>query len=293
MSPRAELRDGRLRLAVPSKGRLAEPAIALLRESGYRFESDERRLFAPCENFPMDLLFVRAEDIPEYTQDGVVDIGITGSNLVRERGGRVNEGTPLGFGRCRLQLAVPDGRGIARVEDLAGRGVATSHPVTTARFFADRQVRVDLIEISGAVEITPLLGVADAVVDLVSTGTTLAVNGLHPIATIHDSQAELITCPELTPEKAALVVQVDTMLRSVIAARTRKYLMLNAPERALDEIRSLLPGLAAPTVMRLAEADMIAVHAVVDTDAVWDLLGPLKAAGATGILVLPIERLIP
>jgi ATP phosphoribosyltransferase len=285
--------DGRLRLALPNKGRLAEPAVALLRDCGLRFEANDRRLFAPCENFPLDLLFVRAEDIPEYTQDGVVDSGITGSNLIRERGSRVKEGLRLGFGHCSLQVAVPQERPVTRLEDLAGRSVATSHPKTTAQFFAERGVKIELIEITGAVEITPLLGVADAIVDLVSTGTTLAVNGLRPIETILESEAQLITTPSLAPQKASRSQQLETMLTSVMAARRKKYLMMNAPEDALELIKKVMPGMESPTVMRLAEPGMIAVHAVVDADTVWGLLGPLKGVGASSILVLPIEKLIP
>jgi len=287
------LNDGRLRLAVPNKGRLAQPAATLLREAGYRFEADDRRLFAPCDNFPLDLLFVRAEDIPEYTADGVVDLGITGSNLVEERGRRVSGGMGLGFGHCSLQVAVPEERPATKVTDLAGRSVATSHPHSTARFFAERNVQVELIEISGAVEITPLLGVADAIVDLVSTGSTLAVNGLRAIAAILESEAQLISHPEMSPLKAEGARQLETMFASVITARRRKYVMMNAPADALDRIKAVIPGLQSPTVMSLADPGMIAVHAVVDSDQVWALLGPLQAIGATSILVLPIEKLIP
>lgn len=293
MSIRSRLIDGRLRLAVPNKGRLAGPAVTLLREAGYRFESDDRRLFAPCENFPLDLLFVRAEDIPEYTGDGVVDLGITGSNLVAERSSPVDECMLLDFGHCSLQVAVPDDRPFHQVDDLQGRPVATSHPRTTARFFDKRKVTVELIEISGAVEITPLLGVADAIVDLVSTGSTLAVNGLRPIDTIIESQAALISHRQLTPEKADCKRQLETMLASVIAARRKKYVMMNAPSHVLPLIKDVIPGLQSPTVMPLADPAMIAVHAVVDADAVWSLLGRLKAVGATSILVMPIEKLIP
>ena len=293
MIVRPGLTHGRLRLAIPNKGRLAEPAIVLLREAGYEFEADDRRLFAPCENYPLDLLFVRAEDIPEYAGDGVVDLGITGSNLVEERGSPVTQCMALGFGHCRLGVAVPDERPFQQLSDLAGRRVATSHPRTTARFFKERNVSVELIEISGAVEITPLLGVADAIVDLVSTGSTLAVNGLRAIETILESEAQLISHPHLTPEKAERKRQLETMLASVIAARRKKYVMMNAPADALRLIKNVIPGMQSPTVMPLADPSMIAVHAVVDADAVWALLGPLKAVGATSILVLPIEKLIP
>jgi ATP phosphoribosyltransferase len=287
------LTDGRLRLAVPNKGRLAEPSLTLLREAGYRFDADDRRLFAPCENFPLDLLFVRADDVPEYAADGVVDVGITGSNLVVEKASNVDTCMALAFGHCSLQVAVPDERPLHRIEDLRGRPVATSHPKTTARFFDQRGVSVELIEISGAVEITPLLGVADAIVDLVSTGSTLAVNGLRAIDTILDSEAQLISHSGLSEEKARRRQHLQTMLASVIAARRKKYIMMNAPADALHLIKGVIPGMQSPTVMPLADPGLIAVHAVVDADAVWALLSPLKAVGATSILVMPIEKLIP
>ncbi|MGC1907996.1 MAG: ATP phosphoribosyltransferase [Candidatus Dormiibacterota bacterium] len=283
----------RVRLALPNKGRLSQPAVALLTEAGFGFESDERRLFASCFNYPLDLLFMRAEDVPEYTQDGVVDLGITGSNLLTESGARVDRWLDLGFGRCRLQVAVPSSGTWASVEELAGHLVATSHPRSTAAFFAERQIEIQLIEIRGAVEITPLLGVADAIVDLVSTGSTLATNGLRPLDTILESEAALVARKELQPERRQLADHVRMVLASVIAARDRKYLMLNAPESAVTAIRALLPGMGSPSVLRLADPAMVAVHAVVDATAIWGLLSPLRQLGASSILVLPIEKLIP
>lgn len=292
MSP-ATPSDGRLRLAVPNKGRLCQPAVVLLREAGFAFEEDERRLFVPCENFPLDLLFVRADDIGEYTQDGVVDLGITGSNLLLEAGVDVTRIESLGFGRCRLQLAAPRNGGIARAEDLRGRVVATSHPKVSSRFFLEKRVEVRLIEITGAVEVTPLLGVADAVVDLVASGSTLATNGLVPLDTILDSQAELVRTRELSPARLPLAEQVALMLGSVIAARHRKYLMMNAPNEAVERIKEVVPGMGSPSVIHLADPGMVAIHTVVDADTIWRQLGQLQAAGASSILVLPIEKLIP
>lgn len=283
----------RIRLALPNKGRLSQPAASLLTEAGFGFDADDRRLFAPCHNYPLDLLFVRAEDIPEYTQDGVVDLGITGSNLLAESGVAVDRLLGLGFGRCRLQVAVPGAGTIQRVEELSGQLVATSHPRASATFFAERGVEVRLVEISGAVEITPLLGVADAIVDLVSTGTTLATNGLRPLETILESEAELVARKELEPNRRELADHVQLVLASVIAARNKKYLMLNAPGTAVSAIRELLPGMGSPSVLQLAEPAMVAVHAVVDAPSIWELLGPLRQLGASSILVLPIEKLIP
>ncbi len=285
--------DGRLRLAVPSKGRLCQPANALLEEAGVSFEADERRLFASCRNYPIDLLFMRAEDIGEYAQDGVVDLGITGSNLLEERGAAVDRWLPLGFGHCALQLAVPAGSLVERVSDLGGRAVATSHPRTTGAYLGRHRVDAQIVEIRGAVEVAPLLGVADAIVDLVSTGTTLATNGLRPLETILESQAELIATPDLPPGRRQVAETVRLMLASVLAARQRKYLMMNAPAVAVERIRQILPGLGSPSVMQLADPTMVAIHAVVDSERIWDLLGPLRDAGASSILVVPIEKMIP
>lgn len=285
--------DQRLRLALPNKGRLSQAAAGLVREAGFGFEEDARLLFSPCENFALDLLFVRAEDVGEYVQDGIVDLGVTGSNLLEEHGARVDRSLELGFGRCRLQLAVPEPGPICRLEELEGRPIATSHPNATSGYLRERGVDAHLIEISGAVEVTPLLGVADAIVDLVATGTTLATNGLRPIATLLESQAELVRNPTLPEGRRRLAEHVTLMLASVVAGRQKRYLMMNAPTHAVAKISQVIPGLGSPSVMQLADPAMVALHAVVDASGIWELLGPLRDAGATSILVLPIERLIP
>lgn len=281
----------RLKVAIPSKGRMAEPSLRLLEHAGLDFEADDRRLFCPCQNAPIDLLFVRAEDIPEYAADGVVDCGITGSNLVHERGADIPVVLALGFARCTLEVAVPNEAPVQRVEDLAGRTVATAYPRTAQRYFDGLGIAVSLIEIRGAVEVTPLLGVADAIVDLVSTGTTLSTNGLRPLARVLESEAVLVA--RLNPgEPVPGMGQLTLMLQSVVKARRQKYLMMNAPHSSLERIRALIPGLGSPTVMQLAEPGKIAIHSVVDADQVWQLLGPLEQAGASSILVIPIEKLI-
>lgn len=284
---------GRLRLALPNKGRLSQPTLTLLHEVGLTFEEDDRRLFAPCRNYPLDLLFVRADDIGEYIQDGVVDLGITGTNLLREARAKVEPRLELGFGRCRLEVAAPQSSHVHSVSDLEGLVVATSHPSLSAEFFEARGVLCRLIEISGAVEVAPLLGVADAIVDLVASGSTLATNALRPVETILESQAELVSSPALDPERRHLADQLTLMLDSVIAAKHRKYLMLNAPANAVTRIREMVPGMGSPSVIPLAEPGMVAIHAVVDAETVWQQLGPLRSAGASSILVLPIEKLIP
>lgn len=285
--------DGRLRLAVPNKGRLVEPALALLHDAGLVFEEHERSLVARVQNFDLDILFVRTNDIVEFVNDGVADLGITGVDLLAETGVDLPTIRDLGFGRCRLAAAVPTDARYATVDDLAGARIATAHPNTARRFFTDRRIDVEIIPISGAVEVAPRLGLADAIVDLVSTGSTLVMNGLRPIGDVLNSQAILIANSSAHRDRADELNAIDTMLSAVLAARGRKYLMMNAPADKLPELEDLLPGLESPSVIPLAHAGMIAIHSVVDADAVWGLLPRLKAAGASGILVLPIEKIVP
>jgi len=283
----------RLRLAVPNKGRLVEPTLALLHDAGLVFEEHDRSLIAQVQNFALDILFVRTNDIIEFVGDGVADLGITGQDLLVETGAELPILRPLGYGRCRLAAAVPSDAPYRTLEDLAGLRVATAHPETARRFFDERRIQVDIIPISGAVEVAPRLGLAEAIVDLVSTGSTLAMNGLRPIGDVLVSEALLIAGAAASGERPAELAAIDTMLAAVIAARGRKYLMMNAPASHLAELEAILPGLESPSVIPLAHAGMIAIHSVVDADAVWGLLPRLKAAGASGILVLPIEKIVP
>jgi len=278
-----------LRLALPNKGRLAEPAVALLRDAGLDFELSERRLTAQARNYELELLFVRTDDITEYVADGLVDVGITGRDLVAERGDGMESILDLGFGACSLVLAAPGSGRISNPEDLAGCSIATGFPRLTALFLSERGIEANLVEVHGAVEVTPQLGVADAVVDLVATGSTLRMNGLLPLATLLESEAVLIGRPEALDGRIEPLV---AMLRSVLEARGNEYVMMNAPTSALDSIRQLIPGLSGPTVMPLADPGMIAIHSVVQRSLLWQLVPALKAAGARDILVLPIEKVI-
>jgi ATP phosphoribosyltransferase len=285
------MRD-RLRLAVPNKGRLVEPTLALLHDAGLVFEEHDRSLVARVQNFDLDILFVRTNDVIEFVGDGVADLGVTGVDLLAESGAELPRVRALGYGRCRLAAAVPADTPYQAIEDLAGLRVATAHPNTARRFFEARGIPVDVVPISGAVEVAPRLGLAEAIVDLVSTGSTLAMNGLRSIGEVLASEAVLVANPSALRERAVALESVETMLSSVIAARGRKYLMMNAPATRLVELEALLPGLGSPSVIPLAHAGMIAIHAVVDADAVWGLLPRLKSAGASGILVLPIEKIV-
>lgn len=282
---------GTLRIAVPNKGRLEEPAAALLASAGLRFERTTRNLSVPVHGAEIELLFVRTEDVPELVADGVADLGISGLDLVEEAGLAVEVLVELGFGRCRLVAAVPEGRAAEAVEDFAGLRVATSHPTVVSRFFAGKGVPITTVPLRGSVEVAPRLDVADAVVDLVSSGSTMLVNGLRPVVTLLESEAVLIASSER--EQAPQAMTVVTMVRSVVTASRKRYVLMNAPRTAVDAISSLIPGVASPTVVPLADDRYVAVHSVVDAADVWHVLPRLEAAGASGILVLPIEQMIP
>jgi ATP phosphoribosyltransferase len=271
-----------LKVAVPAKGRLRDPSFKLLEDAGLGPEQPgERALAFPCRNAPVEVLLVRAADIPEYVQDGVVDCGITGIDLVRERGADVAELLELGFGSCRLEAAVPAESSAGSFEDLAGLSIATVYPHLTRALLP---VEVSLVDVTGSVEIAPRLGLADAIVDLVSSGNTLRTNGLRSLGALLDSQAVLVA---RDPEAAA---PFAAMLRSVVEARRHRYVMLNAPETALARIGELVSP-RVPSVLPLAEPGMVAVHALVRSDEVWRLLPELEAAGASSILIVPVERM--
>jgi len=282
-----------MRLAIPNKGRMVEPTLHLLHDAGLVFDEHDRSLVARVQNFDLDILFVRTNDVIEFVGDGVADLGITGIDLLAETGAELPRIRSLGYARCRLAAAVPSDAPHQSVEELAGLRVATAHPATARRFFAERDIQVDVIPISGAVEVAPRLGLAEAIVDLVSTGSTLVMNGLRPIGDVLESEAVLVANPTARLEMGPAIDAIDTMLGAVIAARGKKYLMMNAPAGRLPELERLLPGLGSPSVIPLAHEGMIAIHSVVGADDVWGLLPRLKAGGASGILVLPIEKIVP
>ena len=283
----------RLRLAIPNKGRLLESTLGLLHDAGLVFEEHDRSLVARVQNHPLDILFVRTGDVIEFVNDGVADAGVTGGDILAESGVDLPVLRQLGYGRCRLVAATPADSPYEAISDLAGVRIATSHPNITRRFFAEQGIPVEVISLSGAVEVAPRLGLADAIVDLVSTGSTLAMNGLRAIGDLLASEAILLTNPQAVRQRPEELDGIVTMLGSVIAARGRKYLMMNAPAAKLGELEALLPGLESPSVIPLAHAGMIAIHSVVGADEVWGLLPRLKGAGASGILVLPIEKILP
>jgi len=285
--------SGRLRLAIPNKGRMQGPSLQLLHDAGLQFEDGTRALTAKVEGFPLDILFVRTDDIVEFVADGVADLGITGTNLLVEAGADLETLAELGYGYCRLEAAVPNESPARSLEDLGGMRLATSHPNATETTFARRGIEAEIVTVSGAVEVAPTMGLADGVVDLVSSGSTLIMNGLRSVGPLLASQAILVGRKDVSPEAAAVMAEVRTMIEAVIAGRGVKYLMMNAPTDSLEAIEAILPGLESPSVLPLAHEGMHAVHAVVGASDVHRILVPLREAGATGILVIPVEKLLP
>ena len=281
------------RLALPSKGRLHAPALELARAAGVEVDVNGRALHAHCSRWDIEVLFARADDIPAWTADGAVDAAVAGRDQIIEAAAEVDELVPLGFGRCALEVAVPAAGAIAEVGALDGGRVATAHPRTAAAIFAAEGLAVETVPIRGSVELAPRLDAADGIVDLVSSGDTLRKNGLRSIATVLESEATLVARRDLDGRARAVAAELATVIESVVAARGKRYLMLNAPDESLDDVIALLPGMDSPTVLPLARGGLHAVHAVVDAEAVADLLAPLQAAGARSLLVLPIQNLIP
>jgi ATP phosphoribosyltransferase len=279
-----------MRIAVPNKGRLHEPSMDLLERAGLHVENGaDRKLYAGTVDPDVTVLFARASDIPEYVRDGAADLGITGLDQTRESGYDLVDLLDLGFGKCRLVLAAPEADDIA-IEDLAGKTVATEFPNVTRRYFAERGIETEVVEVSGATELTPHVDIADAIVDITSTGTTLAVNRLAILDEVLSSSVRVFARPDSVDDPK--VEQVVTAFESVLAAEGRRYLMMNVPRESLDAVREVIPGLGGPTVMDVAGGEKVAVHAVVDERDVFEVINALKAEGASGILVTEIERLV-
>lgn len=286
-----------MRVALPNKGRLSEQTLDLFERAGLRaaFRADRALMAALGDDF--QAIFVRAADVPEYVADGAADLGVTGADLVAESGRNVEEVLDLGFGRCRLAVAVREESKATRAADLpAGTRVATSFPGIATRFFDSLDTGIEIASVSGAAEIAPHLGVADVIVDLVSTGSTLRTNGLRELETIMTSTARLVASPAALAdaEKAPRINELSTALESVLRAEAKRYLMANVPREKLDEVRRVIPGLSGPTIVEVLDSGAwVAAHAVVDADSVYQSIAQLKALGAEGILVTRIERLMP
>lgn len=281
-----------LRIALQKSGRLSDDSLRLFKECGIKFDSGTGKLKSVSSNFPAEFLFLRDDDIPGYVEDGVADVGIVGENVQVETAKTVETVKKLGFSRCRLSVAIPRGETYGGVADLRGKRIATSYPVILGRYLAQHGVEAHIHEISGSVEIAPGIGLADAVCDIVSSGSTLLSNGLKEVETIFRSEAVLVAHPGLPAEKRALLDKLLFRIGAVQAAAANKYVVLNAPNHALPQIEALLPGLKAPTVVPLDTPGWSAVHSVLSEEDFWEKIDALRDAGAEGILVVPIEKMI-
>ena len=282
----------KLRIAIQKSGRLYEDSVQLLKECGIDLRNVKDRLKTESDNFPLEIFFLRDDDIPQYVEDGVADIGIVGENVLYEKNKKAAIVEKLGFGKCRLSVAIPRIQQYEGIQSLQGKRIATSYPHLVNEFLAKNNVQAEIHEISGSVEIAPGIGLADVVADLVSSGSTLLMNGLKEVEVLLQSQAVLIRNNDLNAEQLKLVEKLVFRIRAVKKAKHNKYILLNAPNDKIQEIISLLPGMKSPTVLPLAEEGWSSVHSVLSEDTFWDIIEQLKAAGAQGILVVPIEKMI-
>lgn len=281
-----------LKLAIQKSGRLYEDSVSLLKSCSIGVSNGGGRLRAVAANFPLEVYFLRDDDIPQYVEDGVADCGIVGENVLYEKNKQVRIEEPLGFGKCRLSLAIPKSRDYTGTQNLQGARIATSYPHLLGEFLKRNNVQAEIHEISGSVEIAPGIGLADYICDLVSTGSTLISNGLKEVETILRSEAVMIANNHLDFPKKKLLEKLLFRIRAVRKAKSSKYILLNAPNDRIDEIRKILPGMKSPTVLPLAEPGWSSVHSVVQEDHFWDIIEDLQSKGAQGILVVPIEKMI-
>ncbi|MDI3502695.1 MAG: phosphoribosyltransferase [Archaeoglobi archaeon] len=283
-----------LRIAVPSKGRIHKPALNLLERSGIELRDGGGSLITKTKDPEVEVLFARARDIPEYVQEGASDLGITGLDMVRESGARVEILLELNFGHAEMFVAVPESSEIRGIEDLKGKKIATEFPNIVRKFFEERGIPVEIVEVSGACEMTPYIGIADAIADLSSSGTTMKIHKLRTVERIMKTTAVLIGNERSVKEKGEIVSRILMSIEGVQRAEGMRYLMVNVPEESLEEVKKILPGASGPTVMRVeAERPMLAVHAVIHQDEIYRVIGKLKKIGGKDILVVPIERMIP
>lgn len=282
----------KLKIALQKQGRLADGSTALLKRCGIGFSNGMGKLRAEAEDFPLEIFFLRDDDIPNYVADGVADIGIVGENVLAENPKPVDVIEKLGFGKCRLSVAVPKNFEYTSLDSLAGKRIATSYPRILSDFFSSRGVATDIHEISGSVEIAPSIGLADAVCDLVSSGSTLFSNGLREVETVMNSEAVLLARKGLDGELATILDKLLFRIRSVRSASQNKYILLNAPRENADAIAALLPGIKSPTMMPLADDGWVSIHSVISEHDFWDVVDNLKREGAEGILVLSIDQMI-
>ena len=281
-----------LRIAVQSKGRLYEDTMALLKETGIKINNARRTLLVQSGNFPLEVLYMRDDDIPEFVASGIADIGIVGENEFVERGKDACIAKRLGFSKCRLSLAIPEEANYQGLEWFNGKKIATSYPNILRKFAQEHNLDIDIHVIQGSVEIAPGIGLSDCIFDIVSSGSTLVSNKLREVEVVMKSEALLICNKELTPEKQATLDEFLFRIQSVLVADNKKYVLMNAPTEKVSEICKILPGIKSPTILPLATEGWTSIHAVIDQNHFWEIVGQLKEVGAEGILVLPIEKMI-
>ncbi len=284
--------EKKLRIAIQKSGRLNDDSLKLIKDCGISVDNGEDQLKVTARNFPLELFFLRNSDIPQYVEDGVADIAIIGENLLIEKPHQVNIIQKLGFSKCKVSLAIPKNEEYSGLKYFNGKKLATSYPNTLKAFLQKNKLEAEIHEISGSVEIAPNIGLADGICDIVSTGSTLFKNGLKEVEVLFQSESVLIAAKEMDEERKVLLDKLLFRINSVLAARSNKYILLNAPNDKLDEIISILPGMKSPTILPLAESRWSSVHSVISEKEFWEKIDALKKAGAQGILVVPIEKMV-
>lgn len=282
----------KIRIAIQKSGRLNQDSLQILKDCGISIDNGKDQLKASSRNFPMEVFYLRNGDIPQYLRDGVVDIAIIGENVLIEKGEDITVEEKLGFSKCKVSLAIPKAVEYYSVKDFEGKRIATSYPNTVKNYLKKKGVNADLHIISGSVEIAPNIGLADAICDIVSSGSTLFKNNLKEVEVMLKSEAVLAVSPKISEERRALLKKLQFRIQSVLRARQSKYILLNAPNEKLNDIISLLPGMRSPTVLPLADEGWCSVHTVINKDKFWEVIDELKQAGAEGILVCPIEKMV-
>lgn len=281
-----------LKIAIQKSGRLHDESIQILKDCGISVYNGNDQLKVTASNFPLEVYYLRNSDIPQYLIDGVVDIAIVGDNLLVEKGQNIEIAEKLGFSKCKVSVAVPKSFNYNSIQDLNGLKVATSYPKTVVDYFSSKGISVDIHQISGSVEIAPNIGLSDAIVDIVSSGSTLFKNGLKEVEVIFKSEAVLAVSPQISDEAKQVLTKLQFRIQSVLRSRKSKYILMNVPNNKISEISKILPVLKSPTVMPLAEEGWSSVHSVIDEDKFWEVIDQLKEAGAEGILVCPIEKMV-
>ena len=289
-----EANNNNLKLAIQKEGRLTQESLEFLRKSGLEFESYRQKLMSSCRNFPLEIIYVRDNDISGYVENGIVDLGILGQNLLNEKRPKVKKLLDLRYGFCSLVIAVPKESKIQNIEDLKGKKIATAYPRSTSGYFRKNRIPIKIVAISGSVEITPILGMADAVTDLTSTGSTLALNDLRVICEIYDSESVLISTLKLMVDdrKRSLLDKLLIRFKAVLSAQRYKYVMMNAQEASLPKLIKIIPGLKTPTIYRLGKPGWVSVASVVKEDVFWETVNRLQSLGVSQITVLPVEKMI-